>query len=93
MGIRRSDKQPRALLLETLCEVSPERLQAAGLDGDVVVFAVDDELVDLDRNLGKAIPAQRRRELDASSFAQDLDLGGWARASLAALRHGSLLDR
>jgi hypothetical protein len=60
-----TDKEPRALLLKALRGISPERLQAAGFHRDVVVFAVDDELVDLDRNVSKIIPARRRRELES----------------------------
>jgi hypothetical protein len=61
-----TDKEPRALLLKALRGVSPERLEAAGLDRTVVVYAVDDELADLDRNLSKAMPARRRRELEST---------------------------
>jgi hypothetical protein len=60
-----TDKEPRALLLKALRDVSPERLKAAGLAWGVVVFAVDDELVDLDRNLSKAISTRHRRELES----------------------------
>jgi hypothetical protein len=60
-----SDTEPRALLLKALRKLTPERLESAGLARSVVVFAVDDELVDLDRNLPKAIPAERRRELES----------------------------
>jgi hypothetical protein len=58
------DKEPRALLLKALRDLATERLEAAGLPRSVVVFAVDDELEDLDRNLSKAMSAKRRREIE-----------------------------
>jgi hypothetical protein len=60
-----NDKEPRTLLTKAASRITPEQLAAAQLSPDVVVFAVDDELTDLDRNLRKVVPAPRRRELES----------------------------
>ena len=61
-----NDREPRAMLVKAAKAITPKQLKPAGLSADLVVFAIDDELTDLDRNLKAVLSRDARTTLEAA---------------------------